>query len=82
MSQFQLAYYFRQQCKFRLKDGKEVYGVVWEDGYGHDKRYFFASASDHKAYEMAVEQGDYESMERLKQPLDPSMIISAERIAC
>jgi hypothetical protein len=34
-----------QPCRFKLKSGKEVYGVIWENPRG-TQNYFFASLSE------------------------------------
>ncbi|MBN8702998.1 MAG: hypothetical protein J0M08_08030 [Bacteroidetes bacterium] len=40
-SQFQA--YKELPCRFKLKSGKEVYGVVWEQKNNEEPEYYFAS---------------------------------------
>lgn len=47
--------YAHQHCRFKLRNGKEIYGVVWEvetsesaNGVNASKRLFFASVRDHE----------------------------------
>lgn len=35
-----------QPCRFRLKSGKEVYGVIWEKSQPNTTAYYFASLSE------------------------------------
>jgi hypothetical protein len=35
-----------QPCRFRLKSGKEVYGVIWEKAQPGNTSYYFASLSE------------------------------------
>ena len=42
--------YKEQHCKFRLRSGKEVYGVIWEKCINDRREYYFASSSAHKIY--------------------------------
>ncbi|HLG01985.1 MAG TPA: hypothetical protein VI731_00220 [Bacteroidia bacterium] len=35
-----------QPCRFRLKSGKEIYGVIWEKPQSAGSKYFFASLSE------------------------------------
>ena len=47
----ELKTYFNQHCRFKLKSGKEVYGVIWQvDGGGVSTRWYFASVMDHQIY--------------------------------
>jgi len=42
--------YYDQHCRFKLKSGKEVYGVIWEVNNGDSSRTYFSSLMDHQAY--------------------------------
>ncbi|MFQ5334868.1 MAG: hypothetical protein ACE5DN_02220 [Flavobacteriales bacterium] len=42
--------FYNKPCRFRLKSGKEVFGVIWEDIVNGNKEYFFASSGDYQAY--------------------------------
>lgn len=71
--------YAHQHCRFKLRSGKEIYGVVWEvetsesadvDG---TKRLFFASVRD---YERLTLGGPAQVI-----PIAPGDIVSAESLA-
>jgi len=47
MSSEKLSAFFDRPCKFKLKSGKEVYGVLWEE---KDKEHFFASPVEYLEY--------------------------------
>lgn len=61
--------YAHRHCRFKLRSGKEIYGVVWEvetsDNVGSSasKRLFFASVRDY---------------ERLQQSATPVQVISMQ----
>lgn len=68
-----------QHCRFKLRNGKEIFGVVWEvetsetanaDG---TKRLFFASVRD---YERLATGGPIQVM-----PIAPSEIVAVESLA-
>ena len=42
--------YFQQHCKFRLKSGKEIYGVIWKEDSAQHPQYYFASSNEYKRY--------------------------------
>lgn len=71
--------YAHRHCRFKLRSGKEVYGVVWEvetsESAGADgtKRLFFASVRD---YERLTNGGPAQVI-----PIAPSEIVSVESIA-
>jgi hypothetical protein len=70
-----------KHCRFKLRSGKEVYGVVWEvestdrSGQGLDsKRLFFASIRD---YERLCSEGTPVHV----IPIQPDEIVWAESLA-
>ncbi|HRD51031.1 MAG TPA: hypothetical protein PKY96_00240 [Flavobacteriales bacterium] len=71
--------YAHQHCRFKLRGGKEVYGVVWEvetsetAGADGTKRLFFASVRDYER----LSQGSPAQV----IPITPADIVSAESIA-
>lgn len=40
--------YFNRHCRIRLRSGKEVFGVLWEELSDTDKAIYFASYIEHK----------------------------------
>ena len=48
MGQKEFSNYFNKPCRFRLKSGKEVFGVIWPDAAGAN--YYFASSKDYNEY--------------------------------
>lgn len=70
-----------KHCRFKLRSGKEVYGVVWEvestdhSGLGQDsKRLFFASVRD---YERLRSEGTPVHV----IPMQPDEIVAVESLA-
>ena len=45
-------------CKFKLKGGKEVFGVIWENSLGNELIHFFSTASERMRYKMAEQAND------------------------
>lgn len=46
MTQIEFRAYNDQPCRFRLKSGKEVFGVIWEKPQPGNISYYFASLSE------------------------------------
>ena len=40
--------YAHKHCRFKLRNGKEVYGVIWEVELAESRRLFFASVRDYE----------------------------------
>lgn len=40
--------YTHRHCRFRLKSGKEVFGVIWEVDPGDKSRLYFASVQEYE----------------------------------
>ena len=39
--------FLHKPCKFRLRSGKEVYGVIWREQNSHPNEVMFASSGDY-----------------------------------
>ncbi len=65
-------------CKFKLKGGKEVFGVIWENSLGNELIHFFSTASERMRYKMAEQANDRTTCERLKTPVELEDIVLAE----
>ncbi len=67
--------YAHKHCRFKLRNGKEVFGVIWEVEAAEKRTLFFASI------------GDYERLQRdPKKPvsvidMQPEEIMAVESIA-
>ena len=46
MTQSEFRAFNDQPCRFRLKSGKEVFGVIWEKAQPGQTSYYFASLSE------------------------------------
>ena len=73
--------YTHQHCRFKLRSGKEIYGVVWEvetsesmSGTNAAKRLFFASVRD---YELLQRDGTPVHV----IPMQPEEIVGVESLA-
>ena len=67
--------FYNQHCRFKLRSGKEVFGVVWEVDHGGSTRQFFASVRDYERFQSDPGQ----PLEVV--PLQPDEIMAAESIA-
>ncbi|MFZ1686058.1 MAG: hypothetical protein WAU70_01460 [Flavobacteriales bacterium] len=63
-----------KHCKFKLRSGKEVFGVIWEVDNGSTKRLFFSSVNDY-------ERLQHNSTPVNVIPLQPEEIVHVESIA-
>ena len=75
MDDTSLKSYYNKPCKFKLRSGKDVYGVVWKDGSEYSKNYYFSSSED---YNLITKRG-VES-ESLRTPVNLDDIVAAEAL--
>ena len=68
-------------CKFKLRGGKEVFGVIWENSYGNDLLHFFATAAERTRYKIAEQLNDRLTCERLKTQVKLDDIVLAEPLS-
>ena len=50
MSNNNIRLFLNQHCRFILKSGKEVFGVIWKVETDDSEQYVFTSISDHQTY--------------------------------
>lgn len=50
MSNDYIKVYLNQHCRFVLRSGKEVFGVVWKASSQDEDTYYFSSVSEHKSF--------------------------------
>ncbi len=67
--------YYAQHCRFKLRSGKEVYGVLWEVESAGGTRLFFASARDYERFQHDPRQPI------AVIPMMPEEIMMAENLA-
>ncbi len=48
MNYHEIQSFFNHHCRIKLRSGKEVYGVLWEEMTDTDKAIYFASYIEHK----------------------------------
>ena len=64
-----------KHCRFKLKSGKEVFGVVLEVESGEEKRLFFASVREYERFQRNQDQPI------TVMSLRPEEIVAAESLA-
>jgi hypothetical protein len=67
--------YFNRHCRFKLRSGKEVFGVVWEVDTGSTRRLFFASVRDYERFQHDPQQPI------AVVPMQPEEIMHVENLA-
>jgi hypothetical protein len=70
--------YGEQPCKFRLRSGKEVFGVIWETMKQDRVVHYFASAVERMRYKKAEANNDIEACRNLITEVNIEEIVSAE----
>ena len=70
--------YNEQHCKFRLKSGKEVFGIIWETMKQDTVVHYFSSAVARIRYKNAEALNDVETCKNLVTEVNIEEIISAE----
>ena len=61
-------------CKFKMRGGKEVFGVIW----GNDFEHYFSSTAERMRYKTAEQMNDISACERLKTQVELEDIVQAE----
>ena len=76
MGQSELQALYNHHCRFKLRSGREVYGVIWEVNTPNERSLYFASVQEYKR----VMSGD--RPERASAvPLRPDDIMWGQMIA-
>ncbi|MBI4930943.1 MAG: hypothetical protein HY841_09290 [Bacteroidetes bacterium] len=68
-------------CKFKLRGGREVFGVIWENSYGNEWVHFFSTAAERMRYKIAERVNDRITCERLKTPVELEDVVLAEPLS-
>ena len=74
----QISNYINRYCMFKLRSGKTVYGIIWENAHGNKVEHYFASAVAREKYIRAEQLRDYETCEKIKTPVNIDEIVIAE----
>lgn len=70
--------YLNKHCFFKLKTGKEVFGVIWEVYSGNETTYFFTSAHEHEKIKQT--QLGSEALLKTALPIHLEDIVFAQRL--
>ena len=65
-------------CKFKLRGGREVFGVIWENSFGNEMMHFFSTTAERMRYKLAEQRNDRLACERLKTPVELEDVVLAE----
>lgn len=68
-----------EHCRFRLKSGKEVFGIIWELKVEGESRYYFTSASLKSKIELSPNR--IELIKEYGVELDLNDVILSENLA-
>jgi hypothetical protein len=67
----------KQHCRFKMKSGKEVYGIIWEENESENNfNYYFSSSSDYQRLKNRLQSALYAIYK-----LDLNEVIFAEVIS-
>ena len=70
---------FNEHCRFKLKSGKEVYGIIWQVSVEDAPAYFFTSASQKEKIETSETR--LEMIQELGLELDINDVMMSENLA-
>ena len=76
MEKTHLRSYLNQHCRFRLKSGKEVYGVIWEVSNGDKTEYYFSTLNEHN---IMIRKADFRGISSSAR-VDLNDIVAAEKL--
>ena len=74
MAAFNFNHYERKHCKFVLRSGKQIFGIVWGEQTAQTKRYFFSNAFQY----MKAKLKNSEGLKSFAQPISIDDVIHAE----
>ena len=77
MEVFKLKYYENKPCKFILKSGKQVFGIVFTERESNSPQYFFTSAVNYMKLQM---KNNEESIRKFIYPINIDDLVGAELI--
>lgn len=78
MNYIDFLHYKEQPCRFKLKSGKEVFGVIWEEKHDDEVEYLFASSSTHNTYKSSENSRKQEFSNGIIYKLSLEDVIYAE----
>jgi|TARA_B110000483_G_scaffold178598_1_gene211194 hypothetical protein len=70
---------FNEHCRFKLKSGKEIYGIIWQVNIEDEPAYFFTSASQKEKIEAS--ENRLEMIKELGFELDINEVLMSENLA-
>lgn len=73
--------FLNKPCKFRLRSGKDVYGVVWQKSNGTEQEYFFASTGEYRRFSKNILRDDNEYPPQIGLKLNPVEIVDAQYLS-
>ncbi len=77
MEALKLSYYENKPCKFILRSGKQVFGIVWKERESNSPEYFFTSAINYMKLQM---ESNKESLKNYIYPISADELVYAELI--
>lgn len=72
--------YYNIPCRFVLKSGKEVFGVIWESNNGLKGEHYFASSGEYLLFKDAERENDVKACEKIRSKVNVEEFVSAEYI--
>lgn len=81
MEQTQFSKFINRYCRFKLRSGKEVFGIIWENAEGNKVIHYFASALERKRIAEAEMVNDLKTVEQHRVKVNIEEIIAAEPLS-
>lgn len=69
--------FLSKPCRFKMQDGREVFGVLWREVFAGEDQYYFASTLAYKKYLKALEDNNIELSDSLRTVVDVRKFASA-----
>ena len=68
-------------CRFKLKGGKEIFGIIWENNIGKHPVHYFSSTADRMRYKFPETVNSRISFEKVFTPVHLEDIVQAEPLS-
>ena len=78
MTRIDILNYNELPCRFKLRSGKEIFGVIWETVKQDKVVHYFTSTIGRIRYKNAEQLNDFETCEQLKTEVNLEEIVFVE----
>ena len=72
--------YYHKPCKFTLRSGKEIFGVIWKSRENMSNEHCFASAMEYLQFQKRMTIKDKDLYEKIIYKVNIEEVVSAKQV--